>query len=162
MSASKISNVGQKICGDLNFLKWSFLDFHSPAVLTKSCLLLGRTQCLVRHHKFSKELLEVAQVLLTFSVIILENKEWHLFPPVFGKNGSVDMVNLYSASQIPISSWPLQTQQSTRQSTSLHKIKDSFLSYVFQDSFWICPLAAVKGSLRCLTIPPHCTEKFDT
>lgn len=43
-----------KICGDLNFLKKSFLDFHSPAVHTKSCLLLGKTQCLVRGHKFSR------------------------------------------------------------------------------------------------------------
>lgn len=67
------------MCGDLNFLKWSFLDFHSPAVHTKSCLLLGKTLCLVRGRKFSKELLEFAQVLFTFPVWILENKLLPLF-----------------------------------------------------------------------------------
>lgn len=96
MSASKISKVGQNICGDPNFLKWSFLDFHRPTVLTKSCLLLGRTQCLVRGHKISQELLEVVQVPLTFSVCILENNEWHLSMSLFGRDGSVDKVNLYS------------------------------------------------------------------
>lgn len=162
MSAGKISNVGQKNCGDLNFLKWSFLDFHCPAVCTKSCLLPGRTQCLVRGRKLSRELLDVAQVPLTFSVCILENKEWRLSPSVFGRNGSVDNVNLYSALQILICYWPLRAWHSAQQSTYPHKIRDSFLSHVFQDSFWICSLAVMRASLRCLTIPSHCTEKSNT
>lgn len=97
MSASKISNIGQNICGDPNFLKWSFLDFHRPTVLTQSCLLLGRTQCLVRGHIISQELLEIVQLPLTFSVSILESKEWHLSISLFGRDGLVDYVNLYSA-----------------------------------------------------------------